>query len=197
MRSKGFLGLVFLILLVGFVGCSGCSVRNSLVSLEEKVDEQWANVESQYERRAELVPNLIVTARSAADFERGLIDGLTEAAENVKDISEEIEGIDDTSQLARFLEAQENLSARLRDLMGEAGSNSTLRATEAFRNLQAQLEGTENRINTARRDYNEAVREYNTRRRRFPSSLFAGIMGFDLKVPFESSATSAKPPSVG
>lgn len=197
MRSKPFLGLLLLIIIVGFVGCSGCSVKNGLVTLDEEVSEQWANVESQYQRRADLIPNLVVTARSAADFEQDLIDGLTEAADAARAISDELDDAGSADQLGRFLDAQDLLSQRLRDLMGEAGSKPSLRAMEAFRDLQAQLEGTENRINVARRDYNESVSKYNTKLRRFPSSIFAGILGFDTKAPFESNASGEKPPAVG
>ena len=167
------------------------------MTLEEKVTEQWANVESQYQRRSDLIPNLVVTARSAADFEQDLIDGLTNAADAAKSVSEELDNLDNEEQLNRFLDAQDVLGQRLRELLGQAGSKPTLRAMESFRDLQAQIEGTENRINTARRDYNHAVNAYNTKLRRFPNSLFGVILGFDRKVPFESNASGDKPPGVG
>ena len=196
MRSKGAIGLLVLVLVVGFAGCAGCGTYNSLVGQEEAVEQSWADVETQYQRRADLIPNLVNTVRGAADFEQETLESVTAARARATSINVSAEDLNDPEQIRQFQEAQSALSQSLGRLLAVSENYPQLRATEAFRDLQAQLEGTENRINTARTRYNESVREYNTSVRRFPAALFAGVMGFDRRVPFEAEAGAEEAPTV-
>ncbi len=196
MRSKGTLTLLFVLLLVGFAGCAGCNTYNSLVDAEERVEQAWANVESQYQRRADLIPNLVNTVKGAADFERGTLEAVTNARARATSINLTADDLSDPEKVQAFMEAQNQLGSALGRLLAVAENYPQLRATEAFRDLQAQLEGTENRINIARRDYNEAVRIYNTKVRRFPASLIAKLFGFERRVPFEAEPGAEKAPTV-
>ncbi len=196
MRSKGTLTLLIVLLLVGFAGCAGCSTYNSLVDAEERVEQAWANVETQYQRRADLIPNLVNTVKGAADFERGTLEAVTNARARATSINLTADDLTDPAKVQAFMEAQNQLGSALGRLLVVAENYPQLRATEAFRDLQAQLEGTENRINIARRDYNEAVRAYNTKVRRFPASIIAGLFGFERRTPFEAAPGSEKAPTV-
>ena len=196
MRSKGAIGLLLILLVVGFAGCAGCGTYNSLVAQEEAVEQSWADVETQYQRRADLIPNLVNTVRGAADFEQETLESVTEARARATSINVSADDLDDPEQIRQFQEAQSALSQSLGRLLAVAENYPQLRATEAFRDLQAQLEGTENRINTARTRYNESVRTYNTAVRRFPAALFAGVMGFSRRVPFEAEAGAEEAPTV-
>ena len=196
MRSKGAIGLLLILLVVGFAGCAGCGTYNSLVAQEETVEQSWADVETQYQRRADLIPNLVNTVRGAADFEQETLESVTEARARATSINVSADDLDDPEQIRQFQQAQSALSQSLGRLLAVAENYPQLRATEAFRDLQAQLEGTENRINTARTRYNETVRTYNTAVRRFPAALFAGVMGFSRRVPFEAEAGAEEAPTV-
>lgn len=196
MRSKGTLGLLFVLLLVGFAGCAGCSSYNSLVNQDEQVNQAWANVESQYQRRADLIPNLVNTVKAAADFEQETLEAVTSARARATGITLSAEDLSDPAKVEQFMAAQQQLSGALGRLLVVSENYPQLRATASFRDLQAQLEGTENRINVARRDYNEAVREYNARVRRFPTSLIAGLFGFSRRTPFEATSGAEQAPVV-
>ena len=196
MRSKGSITLIVILLLVGFAGCAGCSTYNSMVSSEEGVEQAWANVETNYQRRADLIPNLVNTVKGAADFERETLESVTNARARATSINLSADDLSDPAKMQQFMAAQDQLSGALSRLLVVAENYPQLRATEAFRDLQAQLEGTENRINVARRDYNAAVRDYNTQIRRFPGSLVAGITGFDRRTPFEAQPGAEKAPVV-
>lgn len=196
MRSKGALALVIILALVALGGCAGCATYNSLVESEENVEQQWSNVETTYQRRADLIPNLVSTVRGAADFEQETLESVTEARARATSINLTAEDLDDPEQVQQFQEAQSELGSALGRLLAVSENYPELRATEAFRDLQAQLEGTENRINVARRDYNEAVRQYNTQVRRFPNTIFASLFGFDRRVPFEAEAGAEEAPEV-
>jgi LemA protein len=196
MRSPGTIALLVLILLVGFAGCAGCSTYNSLVSEDESVERAWADVETQYQRRADLIPNLVSTVRGAADFERETLEAVVNARSRASSINLEAGDLDDPAKMEAYMAAQNQLSGALSRLLVTVERYPELRATEAFRDLQTQLEGTENRITVARRDYNEAVRNYNTEVRRFPTSVVAGIFGFDRRTPFESDPGAEDAPTV-
>lgn len=196
MRSKGTLTIIFIVLVVGFAGCAGCSTYNGLVSQEESVDQSWANVETAYQRRADLIPNLVRTVQGAADFEQETLEAVTNARARATSINLTVDDLQDAAKVQEFMAAQSQLGGALGRLLAVAENYPQLRATEAFRDLQAQLEGTENRINTARRDYNEAVRTYNTRVRQFPASLIAGVTGFERRTPFEAQDGAEKAPVV-
>ncbi len=196
MRSKGTIVLVVILLLVGFAGCAGCGTYNGLVSLEESVERAWADVETQYQRRADLIPNLVNTVKGAADFEQETLESVTSARARATSINISAEDLDDPAKMREFMEAQRQLGSSLGRLLAVAENYPQLRATEAFRDLQVQLEGTENRINVARRDYNQAVQSYNTGVRRFPANVVAGLFGFDRRTSFEADAGAEQAPEV-
>ena|SRR5690606_3750526 len=196
MRSTGAIVVLVLVLLVGFAGCAGCGAYNTLVQKDEAVEEAWGNVETAYQRRADLIPNLVSTVQGAADFEQSTLTEVTEARARATSINVSADDLDDPEALERYLAAQQQLSGALGRLLAVAESYPELRATEAFRDLQVQLEGTENRINVARTRYNEVVRDYNTSVRSFPSNLFAGLFGFDTRTPFEAEAGAEQAPDV-
>lgn len=168
---------------------------NGIVNLDEKVSGKWADVESQYQRRSDLIPNLVATVKGYADHEKSTLDAVASARAQASQMKVDI-GSATPEQLAQFEKLQGSLSSAVSRLMAIAESYPELKANEHYLELQAQLEGTENRITVARRDFNAAVREYNTSIRHFPSSLIAGIFGFDTKAYFEADAGADKAPEV-
>jgi len=196
MRSKGAIALGIIVLLVGFAGCAGCNTYNSLVAAEERVETAWANVETQYQRRSDLIPNLVSTVRGAADFEQETLQSVTEARAQATSVNLDVGDLSDPQRLQQFQQAQQQLSGALGRLLAVSENYPELRATEAFRDLQAQLEGTENRITVARRDYNEAVRQYNTTVRQFPTVVVASLAGFDRRAAFEAQEGAEEAPEV-
>jgi len=187
---------MIVLLLVAFAGCAGCSTYNGLVSAEEGVEEAWANVQSAYQRRLDLIPNLVNTVKGAADFEQETLTSVTEARARATSINLSVDDLNDPARLQQFQEAQAQVSSTLSRLLLVSENYPELRATEAFRDLQVQLEGTENRINVERVRYNEAVRDYNTSVRRFPAALFAGLFGFERRIPFEADPGAEQAPTV-
>lgn len=196
MRSKGAIALVIILVLLGLGGCASVGSYNRLVEADETVEQAWANVETQYQRRADLIPNLVNTVKGAADFEGETLEAVTSARAQATSISLSVDDLSDPAMLERFQAAQSQLSGALSRLLAVSENYPQLRATEAFRDLQAQLEGTENRINTARRDYNQAVQGYNTQVRRFPTTIVASLTGFDRRTPFEAEAGAEQAPTV-
>lgn len=196
MRSTGAIVLLVVVLLVGFAGCAGCGSYNSLVQQDEQVERAWADVETQYQRRASLIDNLVATVQGAADFESETLQAVTEARRQAP-ASLTAEQLSDPAAVEAFQNAQAAIGASLGSLINVVREDyPELRATESFRSLQDQLEGTENRIATSRRDYNATVQSYNTSVRSFPTALFAGIMGFDRRTPFEADAGAEDAPEV-
>ena len=196
MRSKGTIGLVIVLLLVAFAGCAGCGTYNSLVTADEQVEEAWGNVESTYQRRLDLIPNLVSTVQGAADFEQETLSAVTNARARATSINLSADDLSDPAKLQQFQEAQTQLGGALGRLLVVAENYPQLRATESFRDLQVQLEGTENRINVARTRYNEAVRIYNTKVRSFPAALFAGLFGHSARPSFEADPGAEQAPTV-
>lgn len=196
MRSKFALTLLIVLVLIGFAGCAGCGTYNTLVSEDERVEAAWADVQNQYQRRSDLVPNLVRTVQGAADFEQETLQSVVEARARATSINLSADDLDDPEKLRRFEAAQNELGGALGRLLVVAENYPQLRATEGFQTLQAQLEGTENRITVSRRDYNEAVRQYNTAVRRFPASIIAGVTGFDRRTPFEAAPGAEQAPVV-
>lgn len=196
MRSKGTLVLLIVVLLIGFAGCAGCGSYNSLVALDETVATAWGDVQTQYQRRADLIPNLVNTVKGAAEFEQSTLESVTDARARATQITLSVDDLSDPDKLRAFQEAQSQLSGALSRLLAVSENYPQLRATEAFRDLQVQLEGTENRINTARRDFNQAVQDYNTSVRRFPTNILAGVFGFGRKSAFEADAGAQTAPTV-
>jgi len=197
MRSTGAIVLLVIVLLIGFAGCAGCGTYNSLVAADTRVEEEWANLESVYQRRADLIPNLVATVQGAADFEQETLTAVTEARTRAVNIELTGDDLDDASRVQAFQNAQTELAAATGSLINLVREDyPELGATDAFRDLQVQLEGTENRINTQRRDYNAVVADYNQSVRTFPNNLIAGITGFGRKVPFEAEAGAENAPDV-
>lgn len=169
-------------------------VYNNLVGLQEGVDGAWGQVENVYQRRADLIPNLVATVKGAADFEQETLQNVIEARAKVGQMN--IEGAPTAAQMQAFQANQGALSSALSRLLVVVERYPELKAVQAFRDLQVQLEGTENRIAIERRRYNDVARKYNTARRRFPAVLIAGFLGFEDKPYFESKPGADEPPQV-
>lgn len=192
---KGNITLLVVLGILAVLVFMGCGSYNNLVQKDEKVQNSWADVQTQYQRRADLIPNLVNTVKGEASFERGTLNDVINARARATSVQVDPSNLN-AENIQRFQEAQSQLSGALSRLLVTIERYPTLRANDAFRNLQVQLEGTENRIAVARRDYNNVVRDYNTTVRRFPTNIFAGIMGFDRRPPFEADAGADRAPSV-
>lgn len=191
MKRSTIIVIVILALLVLW----GISINNKMVSQEEGVTTAWANVESQYQRRADLIPNLVNTVKGYAAHESETLQAVVNARAKATSISVDSQNMT-PEQLKEFQEAQNQVTGALGRLIAVAESYPDLKANENFKELQAQLEGTENRIATERKKYNEVVKAYNTYIRKFPQSLFANVLGFDKKPYFESDEGTEKAPTV-
>lgn len=196
MRSKGAITLVVLAVVLGLAGCGAVNSYNSLVQSDEQVNTAWSNLQAQYQRRADLIPNLVETVKGAADFEQETLQGVTEARAKATSVQISADDLDDPQKVQQFQQAQSALGKSLGRLLAVSENYPQLQATQSFSDLQAQLEGTENRITVARRDYNEAVQQYNTKVRSFPTVLFAGIMGFTQRTAFEAETGADQAPDV-
>lgn len=174
---------------------SGCGY-NTLVQMDEKVNQAWAQVENQYQRRADLIPNLVKTVQGYADFEKGVLVEVTELRSKVGQIKLSAEDLSDEQKFKQFQEAQDQLSGALSRLLVVAENYPQLKANENFLALQTQLEGTENRISVERKKFNEAVQEYNTKIRSFPTLITAKLFGFKEKQYFKSLPGTEKAPDV-
>ncbi len=192
--SRGLIGCGVLVVIALGLVASGVGSYNQLVELEEGVDSAWSQVENVYQRRADLIPNLVATVKGAADFEQETLTQVVEARAKVGQIR--FDEAPNAEQLAQFEAAQSELSSALSRLLVVVERYPELKATDAFRDFQAQLEGTENRISVERKRFNDATLLYNKTRRRFPTILLANIMGFDDKPYFEAKPGSEEPPKV-
>jgi len=195
-RSSIVLGSIALLFVV--VGLSCASSYNQLVALDQAVTSQWAQVENVYQRRADLVPNLVETVKGAANFERSTITAVTEARAQVGKTTIGKDALSDPEAFKHFQQAQDQLSSTLSRLLVVSEAYPELRATQNFRDLQAQLEGTENRITVERQRFNEAAQAFNTKRISFPTTILAGFFGsrFNEKQYFKASAGSEAAPKV-
>jgi LemA protein len=189
--------LAVLVVVVVIVGISFAGTYNKLVTLGQEVDKQWAQVENQYQRRYDLVPNLVATVQGAAQFEKSTFEAVTQARASVGR-AQITPGTapTDPAQLAQYEQAQAALGGALQRLLVVVEKYPELKANANFRDLQAQLEGTENRIAVARMDYNKAAQDYNTARLRFPTNLIAGMLGFKEKAYFKATAGAERAPAV-
>ncbi len=188
--------LVIVVLVLGLAVAGG---YNSLVALDQAVQAQWGQVENVYQRRADLVPNLVETVKGAAAFEKDTFTAVTEARSRVGQVAAGGQNVpNDPAAFEKFQQAQDGLSSALSRLMVVVEKYPDLKATENFRQLQAQLEGTENRITVERMRFNEAAQAFNTRRQSFPTLLIAGFFGdrFREKAYFQSQAGAETAPSV-
>ncbi len=174
---------------------SSCAYYNKPVTMQEKVDAAWAQVQNQYQRRADLIPNLVETVKGYAKHEQQTLEGVMEARARATQVTINPDKLDEAS-LKKYQAAQGEISSALSRLMAVAENYPNLKANQNFLELQAQLEGTENRIAVERRNFNEAAREYNTYIRRFPANIFAGMFGFEKKAYFEAEPGAEKAPEV-
>ena len=186
------------VLLLPFAfGVTGCGTYNRLIALEQNVNKKWADVQSVYQRRADLIPNLVNTVQGAANFEKSTLTEVTNARASVGRVQlDPNKAPTDAAQLQQFQEAQGQLSNALSRLLVVAENYPQLRATEAFQNLQAQLEGTENRISVERNNFNAAVQEYNTALGRFPTNMLNKMFGFQARPFFTAQPGSETAPTV-
>lgn len=168
---------------------------NSMVTKDEDVAGKWAQVETQYQRRSDLIPNLVNTVKGYADFEKETLTAVIEARSKATSMQVDPSKLD-AETLANFQKAQGAVSSSLSRLLVSVERYPELKANENFRDLQVQLEGTENRIAVARKDFNDAVKEYNSYIRKFPNNLFSGMFGFEKKAYFEAEEGSDKAPEV-
>lgn len=190
--SKGLIAVIAIFLVLGFFGCS---TYNGLVSKEEEVKSKWANVQTQYQRRADLIPNLVNTVKGAADFEKSTLTAVIQARASATSTKIEADQLT-PENIQKFQQAQDQLSGALSRLLVSVERYPDLKANQNFLELQAQLEGTENRITVARNDFNAVVKDYNQTVRAFPAALFAGIFGFQAKGYFEASEAAQAAPTV-
>ena len=182
---------VILGIAVAFTSCN----YNSLVEQQENVDKAWSEVENQYQRRSDLIPNLVATVKGYAAHEENTLTAVVEARANASSVTIQAEELTDEN-LARFQQAQDALSQGIGRLMAVAEAYPDLKANENFQELQAQLEGTENRIAVARRNYNEVAQRYNAEIRKFPTLIYAGWFGFNKKPYFQAAAGADQAPVV-
>jgi LemA protein len=176
---------------------SGCGTYNRLVALEQAVNKKWADVQSVYQRRADLIPNLVNTVSGVANFEKSTLTEVTAARASVGQVKlDPSKAPTDAAQLEKFQQAQGQLSNALSRLLLVTENYPQLRATEAFQNLQAQLEGTENRISVERNNFNAAVQEYNTALSTFPTNMLNKMFGFQSRPYFTAQPEAEKAPQV-
>ena len=194
--TKGLGCLAVIVVVVIILALTMMGTYNNLVGLSQATDAQWANVESAYQRRADLIPNLVKTVEGAANFEKSTLEAVTQARASVGQVQAGPGITNDPAAFARWQASQDQLSGALSRLMVVVERYPDLKANANFRDLQAQLEGTENRINVERNRYNEAAQAYNTTRQRFPAVLAANLLGFKEKAYFRSAAGSERAPNV-
>jgi LemA protein len=199
-QRPSYLGPVIVIALVVGVALWMASVYNALVSLGQAVDAQWGQVENVYQRRADLVPNLVATVKGAAGFESSTYEAVAKARASVGQISPDVvqNAVNNPQDFAKYAQAQDTLGASLSRLLAVVENYPQLKATENFQTLQAQLEGTENRIAFERKKYNDVARAFNTRRDTVPTVLIAGMFGsrFNEKPYFQAQPGAAQAPVV-
>lgn len=194
--SVGILVLIGVLFFGSILVVWGVSTYNRIVTLDEQVKAGWSQVESQYQRRYDLIPNLVETVKGFAKQEREVLQNVTEARSRVGQLSVTREVLNDPQAFARFQAAQDGLSSALSRLMVVVENYPNLKSNENFLQLQSQLEGTENRITVARNRFNETVQQFNTTVRRFPGSLIAGLTGFREAQYFQSQAGAEQAPQV-
>ena len=181
-----------LLLILGFSGCNG---YNGLVQQDEAVANAWNKVQSDYQRRSDLIPNLVNTVKGEANFEQTTLQNVIAARASATQMKVDAKDLT-PEKLQQFQASQGQLSQALGRLLVVSENYPNLRANDAFRGLQAQLEGTENRIKVTRNDFNDAVQTYNVKVRSFPMNLFSGMLGFKAKEGFKAEAGSEKAPEV-
>ena len=193
--ALGCFGIIVLLVIILLIG--GCSSYNGLVGLSQDVDGKWADVQTVYQRRNDLIPNLVSTVSGAANFEKSTLTEITNARASVGRVTlDPSKAPTDPQQFAQFQQAQDQLGSALSHLLVVSERYPTLQANSNFRDLQAELEGTENRIAVARKNFNDSTQAYDTAIRRVPAVFFAAAMGFTNKPYFQSTPGAAVPPTV-
>jgi len=184
-----------ILIIVVLIGLWLIRIYNSLVTADENVSTAWSQVENVYQRRLDLIPNLVNTVQGAADFERNTLNEVIQARAAASSINLDAANLNEAN-LAAFQQAQDGLGQALSRLMVVVERYPELKANQNFRDLQSQLEGTENRIAVERNRFNEAVRIYNTSIRRFPKNVIAGTFGFEARAYFQAEENAQKAPQV-
>ncbi|NJB87336.1 LemA protein [Lewinella marina] len=193
MRSFSTLALIVGILAILLI--AGCTSYNGFVNAEEDVERVWSDVETQYQRRSDLIPNLVNTVKGAAEFERGTLESVIEARAKATSINIDADNLT-PEMLEQFQAAQAQISSGLGRLLATAEAYPQLQTNQQFQALQDELAGTENRIAVARSRFNEEATEYNKQIRRFPGALFASVFGFEEKPQFQAEAGAQNAPTV-
>lgn len=193
--SGGWIALIIVgaIVIIGIMW--GIRTNNRMITAEEGVSAAWAQVENVYQRRMDLIPNLVNTVKGAADFEKGTLEAVIDARAKATSVQVDANSLSEAN-IAAFQKAQDGLSSALSRLMVTVERYPELKATQNFRDLQAQLEGTENRITVERNKFNEVVKTYNTMIRKFPNSIIAGMGGFEKKGYFTAKEGAENAPEV-
>lgn len=186
---------IILVAIAAIFSMTSCSTYNGMVTKEEAVKNAWSNVETQYQRRADLIPNLVSTVKGYASHEESTLKEVVEARAKATSINLSLDDLS-PEKLAEYQKAQSAVSSALGRLIAVSENYPDLKANQNFLELQAQLEGTENRITVARKEFNDATQDYNVTVRKFPANLVAMIFGFDQKAYFEADATASAAPKV-
>jgi LemA protein len=189
------IAIVVLVVLGGLIAW-GVGINNELITLDQAANSAWAQVQNQYQRRADLIPNLVETVKGFAAQERGVLESVTQARARATGVQLTPEALNDPKAMERFQAAQRELSGALSRLLVTVERYPELKSNQNFLDLQKQLEGTENRIAVERKRFNDAVAAYNTRLRLFPGSIVARLAGFTPKAFFEAAPDAATPPRV-
>lgn len=189
-RNIALLGIAALVLILFVWGCSG---YNGLVKGDQNVKTAWSNVETNYQRRSDLYSSVVKTVQASANFEKSTLQAVVEARAKATSVTVDI---NDPKTLEAYQQAQAGLQQSFGRLIATFERYPDLKTTQAFRDFQAQIEGTENRINTARRDFNDAVRGYNLKVKRFPNNMLAGMFGFKEKPFYEADKGTEKNPDI-
>lgn len=190
MKRPVVLILLGILVLLFFFGCNS---YNGLVTADQQVKKVWSNVETNYQRRTDLYSSIIKTIEGSANFEKGTLKEVIEARSKATSINVDI---NDPASLEAYQKAQANLQGSFSKLLAVVENYPDLKTTQAFRDFQTQIEGTENRINIARQDYNKSVEDYNLKVKRFPNNIFAGMFGYKEKPFYKADAGSEKAPDI-
>jgi LemA protein len=191
--KRSSIGLIIVLLVILLLGGCGCNSYNSLVTGNQNVQKAWSNVETNYQRRTDLYNSVVKTIQGSANFEKSTLQSVIEA--RAKATSVQV-NINDSNSLAQYQAAQGQLQSAFGRLMAVAEAYPDLKTTQAFQDSQTQIEGTENRINIARRDYNDAVSTYNNQVLHFPNNIFAGMFHFQSKAYYKADVGSDKAPDI-
>lgn len=195
--NKVWIVLLVIVGLIALLIFSGIGTYNGLVGKQQGVDAGWSQILNQYQRRADLIPNLVKTVEGSANFEKSTLENVVNARASVGRVTiDASKAPDDAATLQKIQEAQGQLTTALSRLMVVSENYPDLKASAGFRDLQAQLEGTENRIAVERGRFNDLAKDYNTAVRKFPAVLYAGALGFQAKPYFQSAAGTETPPNV-